>query len=127
MIEYDQSWFERMWYKRYDLFFQDSWVKEYRISPETFEFVVGLLRENIQKHSTTFRDAIKVGKSVTIGIWWLVTGNSYRTVSKVFGIGKSTVIKITPDFVKELVRLASRFIKFPKTNCKTASTVQLFK
>ena len=42
-----------------------------------------------------------------------------------FGIDKSTVIKITADFVKELVRLVSRFIKFPKTN--TASAVQLFK
>ena len=44
-----------------------------------------------------------------------------------FGFGKSTVIKITADFVKELVRSASRLINFPKANCKTASAVQLFK
>ena len=43
-----------------------------------------------------------------------------------FGIGKSAVIKITAYFVKELVRLVLRFIKFPKTNYETASAVQLF-
>ena len=48
MMEYDQSWFERMWYKRHDLLFQDLWVKEFRMSRETFEFVVELVRENIR-------------------------------------------------------------------------------
>ena len=97
------------------------------MSLETFEFVVDLVRENIQKHLTTFRDSIKVENRVAIGIWRRATGNSYRTVSKVFGFGKSTVIKITADFVKELVRSTSRLIKFPKANCETASAVQLFK
>ena len=97
------------------------------MSLETFEFVVDLVRENIQKHLTTFRDSIKVKNRVAIGIWRRATGNSYRTVRKVFGFGKSTVIKITADFLKELVRSASQLIKFPKANCETASAVQLFK
>ena len=126
MVKYDQSWFERMWYKRYYFLFQDLLVKEFRMSLETFEFVVDLVRENIKKHSTTFRDANKVEKRVAVGTWRLATGNSYRTVSKVFGIGKSTVIKITADSVKELVRLAARFIKFPKTNYESAITVNHF-
>ena len=50
MMEYDQSWLERMWYKRHDLLFQDLWVKEFRMSSETFEFVVNLVGENIEKH-----------------------------------------------------------------------------
>ena len=97
------------------------------MSLETFEFVVDLVREYIQKHLTTFRDSIKVENRVAIGIWRRATRNSYRTVSKVFGFGKSTIIKITADFVKELVRSTSRLIKFPKANCETASAVQLFK
>ena len=50
MIEYDQSWFERMWYKSHNFLFQDLWVKRFRMSPETFEFVVDLVRENIEKY-----------------------------------------------------------------------------
>ena len=126
-MEYDQSWFERIWYKRHDLLFQDLWVKEFRMSPKTFGFVVDLFRKNIQKHSTTFRDSVKVVKRIAIGIWRRATGNLFKTVSKVFGFGKSTVIKITIDFVKELLRSASRFVKFPKTNYETASAIQLFK
>ena len=64
----DQSWFERLCYKRHDLLFQDLWVKEFRMSPKTFEFVVDLVRENIQKHSATFRDSMKVEKRIVIGI-----------------------------------------------------------
>ena len=127
MIEYDQSWFERMWYKRRNLLFQDLWVKEFRMSPNTFEFVVDLVQENIEKHSATFRDVIKVEKRVVVGIWRLATGNSYKTVSKMFGTGKSTVIKITVVFINESVRLTLSFIKFLKINYKTASGVQLFK
>ena len=127
MMEYDQLWFERMWYKTHKLLFQDQWVKEFRMPPEIFEFVVDLVRGNIERNSTTFEDAIEVEKRVAISIWRLVTEKSYRTVSKVFGIGKSTVIKITAALVKELVTLASRFIKFLKTNYQTTSAVQLFK
>ena len=77
------------------------------MSPKTFEFVVNLVREIIKKLSATFRDAIKVEKRATIGIWRLATGSSYRVVSKVFGIGKSTLIKIIAVFVNKSVRLAS--------------------
>ena len=86
------------------------------MSPKTFEFVVDLVWENIQKYSTTFRDSMKVEKHIAIGIWRLATGNVYRTDSKVSGFGNSTVIKITADFVKELVRPALRFTKFSKKN-----------
>ena len=86
------------------------------MSPKTFEFVVDLVWENIQKHSTTFRDSMKVEKHIAIGIWRLATGNAYGTDSKVSGFGNSTVIKITADFVKELVRPALRFTKFSKKN-----------
>ena len=72
MMEYDQWWFERMWYKRHDFLFQDLWVKEFRMFPKTFVFVVDLVWENIEKHSTTFRDAIKVEKRV-YGDWQLET------------------------------------------------------
>ena len=72
----DQSWFERIWYKRHNLLFQDLWVKEFKMSPENFEFVGDLVIENIQKHSTTCRDSIKVEKRIvngnTIGNWKLI-------------------------------------------------------
>ena len=104
-----------MWYKRHDLLFQGLWVKEFRMSPETFEFVVDVVRENTEKHSATFSDAIKIEKRVATRIWRLATGNSYRIVGKVFGIGKSTVIKITADSENKLLQ-----------KCKCSSVIQIF-
>ena len=60
MMEYDQSWFERMWYKRHDLLFQDLWVKEFRMSRETFEFVVELVRENIRNIQQLLQTPLKL-------------------------------------------------------------------
>ena len=45
------------------------------MSLETFEFVVDLVREYIQKHLITFRDSIKVENRVAIGIWRRATRN----------------------------------------------------
>ena len=59
MLEYDQPCFERVWYKRRNLLFHALWAKK-GMSPETFELVADLVQENIEKNSTTFRDAIKV-------------------------------------------------------------------
>ena len=58
----------------------------------------------------------------------MATGNSYKTVSKMFDFGKSTVIKITADFVKELVRSALRFYKISENklrNCKCNAVIQI--
>ena len=45
-----------------------------------------------------------------------------------FDFGKSAVIKITADFVKELVRSALRFYKISENklrNCKCSSVIQI--
>ena len=60
MMEYGQSWFERMWYKRHDLLFQDLWVKEFRMSRETFEFVVELVRGNIRNIQQLLETPLKL-------------------------------------------------------------------
>ena len=44
------------------------------------------------KADTVFRKAVPIEKRVGVALWRLSTGNSFRTISKVFGIGKSTVI-----------------------------------
>ena len=45
---------------------------------------------------------------------------SYRVVSKVFSVGRSTVSQIVKEFCKTLRKKSSRFIKFPKTRMEVA-------
>ena len=79
----------------------------------------------MDKRETNFINAIKVEKRVAMAIWRLSTGNS--TVSKVFGVAKSTVVKIVHDLRTELCRISSQFIKFPKNSIETACEIQKFK
>ena len=127
IIEYEQSWFEKMWENRHEEIFFELWSREFRLNPNTFEFVVNLVAGNMTRQDTHFRNVIKINKRVAVAIWRLSTGNSYRTVGKVFGLGKSTVVKIVNTFCLELFRIAPQFIKFPNNGIETASEIQRFK
>ena len=79
------------------------------MSPSTFEYIIGLVEQNMGKADTVFRKAVRIEKRVGLGLWRLSTGNSFHTISKVFGIGKS------PEF-----------IKFPKTTLETGAKIRNF-
>ena len=81
--------------------------------------IVGVVSPNMSKEDTTFRRAVTVEKRVAVAIWRLLTGNSYRTASKVFGIAKSTVIKVTNEFVQAMLQFTEHFIQFLQTEMET--------
>ena len=126
MMTYNQSWFEQIWENRHQDIFSELWSKEFRMRLETFDFVVNLVQQNISKNDTNFRVAITPAKRVAIAVWRLSTGNSYRTVSKVFGVSKSVSLGILKAFCVEVVRIADRFISFPRSGPQTAMEIQKF-
>ena len=95
------------------------------MSIETFQHLLDLIDINLQRLDTRFLKAIKVEKRLAIVVWRLSTGNSYRPVSKAFGVRKSTIIKIFQDGINLIVQLAPTLIKFPvialETTFATAS------
>ena len=58
MMEFNQIWFETIWDNC-------KWRKEFRMSVETFHYVLGLPGRNLKKINTFFRRAIKVEKTVS--------------------------------------------------------------
>ena len=97
------------------------------MKPDTFEYIVGLVSPNMSKKDTTFRKAVTVEKRVAVAIWRLSTGNSYRTASKVLGIAKSTVIKVTNEFVQAMLQFTEHFIQFPQTEMETRIAIEKLK
>ena len=108
-MQYEQSWFDKMWRNCHNDIYCELWQKEFRMSPSTFEYIIGLVEQNMGKADTVFRKAVRIEKRVGLGLWRLSTGNSFRTISKVFGIGKS------PEF-----------IKFRKTTLETGAKIRSF-
>ena len=126
MLEYDQHCFERLWEHKNETVFKELWKCEFRLKVETFQFVVNLVKNDMKRRDTFWRNAIAVKKRVAVAIWRLSTGNSFRTVSKVFGIGLSTSSEIWMEFCRIMSKLAHNFIKFPQNGQEIAITIRRF-
>ena len=126
MLEYDQHWFERLREHKNETIFKEPWKREFRLKVEIFQFVVNLVKSDTEGRNTFWRNATAVEKRVAVAIWRLSTGNSFRTISKVFGIGLSTSSEICMEFYRILSKLANDFIKFPKNDQETAIAIRRF-
>ena len=80
------------------------------MTPDAFMDMVSLVRNRLEKQDTRFHEAVPIEKRVAIALWRLATGNSYRSVSKTFAVGKSTAVSITNRFCAETSRVSKYFI-----------------
>ena len=112
---------------RNDLAIRQQFTADFRMTPETFSDIVTLVRNRLEKQGTRFWEAVPIEKRVTIALWRLATGNSYRSVSKRFAVGKSTAVSITKSFCAEIIHLSKYAIKFPRTPSRTAKSIATFK
>ena len=63
------------------------------MSLSTFEYKIYHLAQNISMADTVFW-GVPIKKRAEVRLRRLSTGNSFRTISKAFGTGKPTVIKL---------------------------------
>ena len=61
-----------------------------------------------------------------MALWRFTIRNADRTISKVFGIAKSTVIKIVQEVTCALIHVSSEFIKFHLTTLEHATAIKAF-
>ena len=125
-MEYEQSWFEKMWKNCQNEIYSELWQKDFWMPLLAFEYKIYLLAQNISVADTDFWRGIPIGKRVGVGLRRLSTGNSFCTISKVFRTGNSTLIKLVNKLFSELARMSPKFIKFPKTNLETEAEMRSF-
>ena len=68
-----------------------DWVQNFRMRKVTYQHLCFQLRPLIERKDTKLRRAITVEHRVAITLWCLATPCEYRTISHLFGIGRSTV------------------------------------
>ena len=91
------------------------WKTHFRIERSTFDFICDVVRGDVQKQETHMGKTYSVEERVGCALWRLATGDSYRSCTSVFGMGKSTAIAILNQFLKAMRKHKNRFIKFPVT------------
>ena len=97
MMQYNQLWFETMWDTRKEDETKELWKKEFRMSVEKFQYLLDLIGINAQRLDNRFWKGIKIEKSLAMLYGDFLQGGTCRSVSKVFGVVKSIVIKIFQD------------------------------
>ncbi|XP_016122431.1 putative nuclease HARBI1 [Sinocyclocheilus grahami] len=95
-------------------FTPEQFIQNFRVSRESFEYICCRLKHVLERRNTNFRLCVPVKKRIAIALWKLATGNEYRSVSQLFGVGVSTVFNCVQDFCNAVIKvLLPVHIKFP--------------
>jgi len=122
-----QNWFDDIWRLRGNVVVASLFKNAFRMTPPTFEYILDLVRNPLSRESTVFREAVSIEKRVAICLWRLATGQSYRSVGKVFGVSKESCCVILMEFCAVLNLLAPQFIVFPVNAADLDRNVLLFR
>ncbi|XP_034837923.1 protein ALP1-like isoform X1 [Maniola jurtina] len=86
-----------------------------RMTAENFEELLSLISNNIQRNDTLLRDAIPAKLKLEVTLSFLSTGNSYRSLSHLFRLPKSSISQIISEVCQEIKRALKDHIKVPST------------
>lgn len=85
---------------------EQDFTAHFRVDREIFSYLVSELYDKLYREDTKFREAVPVDKQVAIGLKTLATTSDYRTLAKLFGVGKTTV----HDIFKRFLNAASEIL-----------------
>lgn len=86
------------------------WKEHFRMNLDSFQEFCRVLSPLMLKRDTHFRAAVPLEKRVAIGLWRLATGESYRSASVTFGVGKCTALNIVHEFFGALIHVREDYL-----------------
>ncbi|KAG7510582.1 hypothetical protein JOB18_025744 [Solea senegalensis] len=117
------DWWERVVMTEFQ---PSDWLDKFRMSQETFFYLCDKLRPRLARQDTCFRLALPVEKRVAVALWRLASNIEYRTISTLFGVGKSTVCRCVRDMCHAIVALlSSAYLRTPDEQ-ELEDSAQLF-
>lgn len=82
---------------------EDDFKQQFRVTRETFWFLVASLHSLLERQETGIRDCIAVEKVVGIGLYKLCSMAEDSSVAHIFGVGRSTVNGIYREFCEAVI------------------------
>lgn len=84
----------------------------FRMSPEKFDFLLDKVRPIIAKKDTHFRKAISPASRLSVTLRYLVSGDSYRSLTLLYGIPHNTISGIVSETCKAIYNtLCGEYLK----------------
>ena len=105
---------------------QSFWYENIRMSNDAFNLLCNTLRPHISKEDTRFRKCIPAEIKLAATLYYLSGASDCRTITNLFGLGRSTVCSIVHTVCKQIVRnLLKTYINLPKRD-ETRRIIQKF-
>ncbi|XP_033979943.1 protein ANTAGONIST OF LIKE HETEROCHROMATIN PROTEIN 1-like [Trematomus bernacchii] len=102
-----------------------QWIQDFRMSKHSFQYLCSRLEATLGRSDTNFRECVPVAKKIAIALWKLATNSEYRTISHLFGVGRSTVCYCVHEFCSSVVSiLLCEFMPWP--NAEKLEEMALF-
>jgi hypothetical protein len=118
---------DKWWMNIVPLMTDKQFKENFRIERSTFSSLLTQIGSHIEKLNTNYRTTIPVDKRIGCALYTLGSSSELRTISHLFGIGKSTTGEILREFCSVLVDMFfHRFIKFPKSSQEIQETMNGF-
>lgn len=105
---------EHNFWSSVQLFDEDEWKAQFRVSRETFAYLLEQVGPLIRRRRTNFRVPIEPQRRLAIALCWFARAGEYRTLSMMFGVGIATVCNIVRQVTSAILeRLHRRFVSLP--------------
>ena len=105
----------RHWFDMALTFSDKEWRDNFRLSKETFLFIISMVGDSVKRKDTKLRKAISSQKRIAITLYFIGSTAEYRTIANLFGVSKSFVCQCIKDVSEVIVtKLMTVFLSIPK-------------
>ena len=95
---------------------RDLFLRYFHMSPERFDHLLTLVREQIEKKDTAFRKSFSAAGGLVKTLHYLVSGETQQSLLYSYRIGRSTVSTAIAETCKAIyTALKDRYLKSPST------------
>ena len=104
-----------IWFDMVDQTYNDElWYANFRVTRETFVFILHEVEEDICRKHTYMRDPISAKRRLALTLYYLASTAEYRTVANLFGVSRSLTCQCVKEVCCAIVKRFPRMISFPK-------------
>ena len=106
-----QVWFELVVDDAYN---DELWYANFRVTKETFAFILGKIEQDIDHKNTHLREAVSAKRRLAITLYFLASTAEYHTIGNLFGVSRSFVYLCIQEVSDAIAKQFRNVISFPK-------------
>lgn len=115
------------WEDGYENWTDAQFKKRFRVTRDTFQFLLDAIAGDIRKQTTRFKKPTSSELQLALTLYRLSHGCTYTTVGDLFGVATSTACTIFMSVIKVIVRkLHDKFIVLPQNDEAWKAELKLF-